>query len=128
MASTTHSVTMATRRKTRSLGCVILNMPLGLCANAAEPASVFELIANAPDRLDIAGPFRILLDLLSEAAHMHRHRATVARVGPVPYLVEQVLPREDLTMVPGEEFEQIELAGGQFDFVFADLDLPAIRP
>jgi len=62
-----------------------------------------ELVADASDGLDVAGAFRVRLDLGAEAAHVDGDCAAIASKGPVPDLVEGVLAAEDLTGVTGEE-------------------------
>ncbi len=70
-----------------------------------------ELVADAPDRLDVARVERIRLDLLAQTTHMHRDRAGVATIGVAPHLVEQLRAREDRPRVAGQEEQQIELFG-----------------
>src|SRR5437762_10480087 len=86
-----------------------------------------ELVADTPDRLDVAGADRIGLDLLAQASDVDGHGAGVADEVVVPDLVEELLAAEDLTGVAGQEVEEVELLGGQVDRAVADLDRARLR-
>ena len=55
---------------------------------------------------------RVRLDLLAQAADVHRHGRLVAE-GPAPDLLEQLVARERLAGVGQEEAQQVELARGE---------------
>src|SRR3954453_1453880 len=74
-----------------------------------------ELIPNAPDCLEVARAHRVGLDLLAQAPDVDGDGAGVAVELEVPDLVEELLAREDLAGMAGEEEEEVELAGGQVE-------------
>src|SRR5438477_123318 len=73
-------------------------------------ASGLEAVPDAPDGDDAAGVVGILLELAPEAADVLRDggvRLPVRR--RAPYLLEELLPGEDLAGRAGQEGEQVEL-------------------
>src|SRR5215212_8527412 len=92
---------------------------------ASAPPSRLQLVADAPHRLDVAGPDGIGLDLLAEAPDMDGDGALVAVPIEVPDVVEQLLAGEDLAGAPCQEVEQVELLGRQVDRLAVTLDAPA---
>src|SRR5919107_1629272 len=90
-----------------------------------DPSALFvaELVADAPDGQNHLRVLGVVLDLGSQAVDVRVNRAVVALVGVVPDLLQEVLPREDAAGVGGEESEQLELLGREFDLPVADRHL-----
>src|SRR3954468_23228526 len=89
------------------------------------PRSRLQLVADAPDRLDVARSDGVRLDLFTEAADMDGDGALVAVPLEVPDVVQELLAREDLPGALGQEVEQVELFGGQVDRLAIALHCPA---
>src|SRR4051812_41312741 len=90
--------------------------------------SRLKFVADTPHGLHVARSLRVRFDLLAEPPDVDGDRPAVAGVRPIPNLVEQFVACEDLTRMLGQEFEQVEFAGGQLDRLPGDLDLTPVRP
>src|SRR5690242_792061 len=60
---------------------------------------------------------RVALYFLPQPAHMHGNGASIAEEFVAPDRIEQLLAREYLTRMLSEKVQQIELFGGQFDWL-----------
>ena len=75
-----------------------------------------EPVADAPNRLEVVRLGRIVLDLLAQAAHVHRDRSRVERRRVPPYAHHQLVAREHPAWMAREEPEEIELLRRQAQF------------
>src|SRR5674476_19418 len=73
-------------------------------------------VAGAAQCLDAAGRAG-LVELATQAAHVHVHDVGEGVVLLVPGVIEDAIAREHLPGVPHEQFEQAELFGAQRDLL-----------
>ena len=86
-----------------------------------------ELVAHAPNCAQVAWPRGVYIDLLTESAHVNCHRATVTTVAVVPDVLEELLAREALLGMRGEEVEKVELFGGEMQLYSITHSLSQMR-
>src|SRR5664279_348789 len=84
---------------------------------------VGNLVADTPDGHDRAR----VADLAPELAHMHVHRARVARERVAPHPLEQLVAREHEAAVIEQLPEEIELLRRQLDRIAVDGELAPAR-
>src|SRR5918995_7283172 len=72
-----------------------------------------EAVADAVDRLHVAGLARLRLDLAAQVLDVGVDRPLIRLEGDAVQHVEQLSPREDASRLPGHRGQQLELAGGE---------------
>src|SRR5215210_7126266 len=128
--------------KVTATACIGLATPTSAEAPAAASASIAsdtrpigareadsrrEAVANAPDGLDEPRPARIRFDLRPQAANVDGHGRGVAVEGVLPHGVHEVVARENLPGVTGQEQQEVELPLGELRLVTVDEHPPRRR-
>src|SRR5580700_184828 len=71
-----------------------------------------EVVAGAPDRLQVSGFCWVQLDELADSSDMHVYRAWGHEASIAPNRIENLIAAEDAPLVPHEIFDQANLSGG----------------
>src|SRR5581483_9719733 len=87
----------------------------------------FKLVADTPDRCQVARVRRVRLDLFPQAANMHRDRARIAVKLVPPDMVEQLAALEHLPGMRSEEPQQVEFLARQLDRSVVNRHRPRAR-
>src|SRR5438874_11368764 len=85
--------------------------------------SVRELVTDAPNGQHQLRVLRVIFDLCTQAIDVRINCPVVPFIRIIPNLLEQILAREDPSMVRGEQKQQIEFLGCEVNMTFGDRNL-----
>src|SRR3712207_2944172 len=91
------------------------------------PISSGELVADAPNGLQVTRMGRIGLYLLAQAPDVDRHRAGLGGEGVIPDGLHKLVAGVDAARTPGQVVEEVELPGGERHGFASDGDLAGAR-
>src|SRR5215203_152293 len=83
------------------------------------PSALLEAEADSADRGDEPRVRRVVAELLAQPGDVHVEGLRRGPPGGVPDLAHQLIPRDDPARVPHQHPQQIELLGGQLEFLLA---------
>src|SRR5947209_10036708 len=91
----------------------------------AGAGSVYKLVPEASNRDQVPGPVGVRLDLLSHALDVHVEGLGVTYIPGSPDLLDQELAGEEPPLALEEQLQQLELLGGELDWLAVSEDLVA---